>query len=345
MLHVSAGFLKYDDIKSPTNCSLQIIILNTLTRFAVPCFFMMSGAFILANEKNGDYKFFYQKSIKGIGFTGLIFCILYVFYDLTKLILNVFFLHNHGMDYILIRILGIIKSVIKGAPYFHLWYLFSLVGLYIAAPFVIRLASNLRRGGVNLYGRFTIIFLCLASVSYVTSDHILNWDIGLQLCFLSYFLMGYKLRKWGKKHKNNKLALLFMTIGIIINIGLGYINYLRGLNGLPLDVTNISQNPFSYGPLAPMEVVASCLIFAGFSVMTVKMDLYKLSRFTFLIYLIHAGVRDVIWEIVGDRVIGNAAIETGSVVILSIAVFSVSLILAVMYMRFEQIIQKLTRRD
>lgn len=339
MLHVSAEFLQCNNIKVPTNCSLLIIILNTLTRFAVPCFFMSSGAFILADEKNADYKYFYHKSIKTIGFTGFIFCILYVLYNLLKLIINVFALHKHGVYYFIIKISDIIKFVFAGAPYFHLWYLFSLIGLYIAAPFVIRLAMDLRRGGVNLYGKFTVIFLCLASVSYITSDHFLNWDIGLQLCFLSYFLFGYKLRKWGKERKNNKLAFLLIITGMAINIGLGYFNYLRALNGLPVDVSNISQNPLSYGPLAPIEVVASCLIFAGFSVMIVRQNFYKLSRYTFLIYLIHAGVRDVIWDIVGKRLSGDTVIETGLVVVLSIAVFFISLIGAIVYKRFERFIR------
>lgn len=221
------------------------------------------------------------------------------------------------MDYIIVRILSITKSVIKGAPYFHLWYLFSLIGLYLAAPFVIRLAENLRGGGINLYGRSAVIFLLLASASYVTSDHILNWDIGLQFCFLSYFLVGYKLREWGKTRKNNKLGLFLITIGVVVNVGIGYFNYLRGLGGLPVDVCNIRQNPLSYGPLAPAEVVASCFTFAGFSVMTVKRDLYKLSRCTFLIYLIHPGVMDVIMRLWGDRTIGNAAKETVDCVVSS----------------------------
>ena len=147
MIHVSAGFIKYNDIKAPINCNLPIIIFNTLSRFAVPCFFMISGAFILADERNTNYKYFYQKSIKNIGITGFVFCVLYVFYDIFKLITNVFFLHKHDMDYFFKKIFDIVKTMAEGAPYLHLWYLFSLIGLYIAAPFVIRLATELRGGG------------------------------------------------------------------------------------------------------------------------------------------------------------------------------------------------------
>lgn len=34
--------------------------VNVITRFSVPCFVMLSGAFILSNTKNADYKSFMQ---------------------------------------------------------------------------------------------------------------------------------------------------------------------------------------------------------------------------------------------------------------------------------------------
>lgn len=190
---------------------------------------------------------------------------------------------------------------------------------------------------MNLYGRFTIVFLVLSSVSYITSEHILKWDIGWQFCFLSYFLMGYKLRKWSENRKNNLLAFVLILSGFTVNTGLGFINYLRGLNGLPVDVIPFKENPFSYAPLAPIEVIASCLIFAGFSVLRISKGFSKISGYTFLIYLIHAGVWDVLFQIIGNRPFGNPAIETGVVVASSIAVFTISLLAAMIYKKIQHI--------
>ena len=180
-----------------------------------------------------------------------------------------------------------------------------------------------------------MVFLALASASYITSEHILKWDIGWQFCFLSYFLMGYKLRQWGKVRKGNHTALLLISLGTAINVILAYINYIRGLKGLPVDVMQYYKNPFSYAPLAPIEVLASCLIFAGFSVMNIKKDFSKLAGYTFLIYLIHAGVWDVISTALGDRLIGNQIIESVSTILLSLMVFLISLLDAVVYRWFQ----------
>ena len=40
------------------------LLYGTLANFAVPCFLMLSGAFLLNNNKNEEYNFFYKKSMK-----------------------------------------------------------------------------------------------------------------------------------------------------------------------------------------------------------------------------------------------------------------------------------------
>ncbi len=148
---------------------------------------------------------------------------------------------------------------------------------------------------------------------------------------MSYFLVGYKIRKWAENKKSNTLAIALIVGGLAVNVGLGIINFQRGLSGLPVDVINFKQNPFSYTPLAPIEVVASCLIFAGFSVMKINKNFSKLSGYTFLIYLIHAAVIDVMWVFIGNRLLGSQIVETVSVIVISTIVFVVSFVAAVVY--------------
>lgn len=60
LIHVNATVADSNNISLVgfNICSL----INIITRFSVPCFVMLSGAFILNNEKNADYKHFYAKS-------------------------------------------------------------------------------------------------------------------------------------------------------------------------------------------------------------------------------------------------------------------------------------------
>lgn len=146
MLHVSGSLLKYNDAV-PQNCTFSLMLVNHVVRFAVPCFFMLSGAFILANEHNADHEYFYKKAFKNIGITSVIFCLLYTFYNIVKIILSVFILNRHDTYYFFNKLFVIIKNLLVGQPASHLWYLFALIGIYLAAPFVIRLAADLQTGG------------------------------------------------------------------------------------------------------------------------------------------------------------------------------------------------------
>ena len=155
--------------------------------------------------------------------------------------------------------------------------------------------------------------------------------------------MGYKLRQWGKTRKNNLIAFLLIFAGFAINIGLAYFNYNRGLRGLPVDVSYYADNPVSYAPLAPIEVIASCMIFAGFSTMHIQKDFSKLAGCTFLVYLLHAGVWDVISTVLGDRLIGDPLVETVSVLVLSTVVFLISLLGAMLYRKLSAISKAIRR--
>lgn len=56
-----------------TDTGWVIFLFNTLSRFSVPCFVMLSGAFILGSPYNGDKKFFYRKALKSTMLTTVIF--------------------------------------------------------------------------------------------------------------------------------------------------------------------------------------------------------------------------------------------------------------------------------
>lgn len=61
LIHVNAHYFNGTmNTGSPINLIENFI--NIITRFSVPCFVMISGAFLLHNEKNMDYKKFYSKT-------------------------------------------------------------------------------------------------------------------------------------------------------------------------------------------------------------------------------------------------------------------------------------------
>lgn len=87
---------------------------------------MISGAFILNNKENANFKKFYKKSFYKLGVPLIIFTVA----ELT--ILSIYLIITHG------NLLEPLTRLVTGNvnPY---WFMFMLTGLYFLAPFIIRI--------------------------------------------------------------------------------------------------------------------------------------------------------------------------------------------------------------
>ena len=99
------------------------------------------------------------------------------------------------------------------------------------------------------------------------------------------------------------------------------------LNGIV--TTGEYMNFLGYAPLSPFEAVSSTMIFAGFAMLSLKCNFTKLSSYSFLIYLIHAGVFDV-FSILLKRF--GCSVDSRIVILAeSVLIFFVSWGLAIIY--------------
>lgn len=291
---------------------------NVLSRFAVPCFIMLSGAFILADERNADFRFFYQKTFRNVGIPTLIFSFLYfIYFTLIKIMKIVI------KDSDINEVLWPLKSWIKGEPCYHMWYLYMMIGVYLLVPVILALKKQI---GEQRFEKAAWIFLALASIGYWTSDHLLKWDIGFSFYFCGYLMIGYVLRKKAASKKNNFRAISLIAAGFFTEIGIICPRYLQALS-------RISDEELKYsiiGPLAPQIAAASVLIFAGFSRLSVRRDLGRLSSCMFLVYLFHAGI----WDILKKVVLKQIALSSDNRIVIPsfiIIIFFLSLLASVIY--------------
>lgn len=261
---------------------IEIFLYNTLSRFAVPCFVMLSGAFILADERNMDFKYFYQKALRQIGIPSVIFSFLYF---------GVSVLQNYNGS--IRSILQCIKRFICGEPFYHMWYLYMLIGVYLLAPIVIRFKRDI---GERNFSRVAWLFFVPAILSMWTSQRTFHWDIGYSFCYLGYFMAGYEIRKKSREreHKGNGKGYCLLLAGIMFELATVCIRCVwAGKGNLETDLKYSLAGPF-----APLIAAASVCIFMGFSMITVKRDFGKPASRTFYIYLVHAGI----W-LIGEKVV------------------------------------------
>ena len=243
---------------------------------------MLSGAFIIADKRNVDYKYFYRKSFKNIGVYTVIFSFIYFAYSILRGLLGVILDIEDVND-----LFGPVKSLLLGRPYYHMWYLYMLMGVYLLAPFIIRFKQDI---GEKNFSKIVWPFLLAACLSNCTSTYKLSWDVGLSFTYLGYFMIGYEIRKIGGLHKNNWKAVIMISLGIVTELIVTFLCYKAELEPYDSEFLNMIalREPFS-----PLIMVAALLIFMGFSMLEIKKDFSKLAFYTFLIYLVHAGIWDI----------------------------------------------------
>lgn len=300
---------------------------NMMPRFAVPCFVMLSGAFVLADERNKDYRFFYRKSFKNIVIPTILFSFLYCIYsyitgfaDAAK--------SGQGFD-----VSEPLKAWLKGAPYYHMWYMYMLIGLYLLVPIVIKFKNDI---GNKNFEKVAGVFLVFSSVSQWTSTHTVYWDIGYVFGYLGYFMIGYVLRRNTMEKKSNLKGIILVLIGVFVQgFSVLYLLERQEFKGY-LDISLLEK---IVDPHCPSVVIASVLIFAGFSCMRIKKDFSKMASCTYLIYLFHAGVWGIMFRAI-KKILDLPGDNSMIIPVASITVFFISFILANMYQKIWSFIEE-----
>lgn len=283
LLHVSAGYLTlFEEVGlagfSSRQSVIGIFLVHGMTRFAVPCFVMMAGAFALCDERNRNCRYYYRKTLKNVWIPMLVFSVLYVGYEMLTRAIGRLTGTSPASDLVMP-----IVRLLQGEPFYHMWYLYAMIGVYLLAPFVIRFKEEF---GPRTYEKMVWVFVAAASIGAWTSTAKLNWDIGSAFRYLGYFMLGDVLRRrCSRKSLPGSLGAILAGACFLLLAGWMRYRELAFGGGWGMDWAM---------PLSPAIVTGSGLIFAGFAMMPVKRPMGKLAGLTFLVYLIHAVVWDVL---------------------------------------------------
>lgn len=289
MVHVSANWrIAYrapaDGVYDTSYYVLAAYVYNAVTRFCIPGFLMLSGAFLLDDARTADYKMFYTRSLHRLGAPALIFAVIYVLYS------AVLSYRDYGME--LDWIQELVTNILTGTPYYHLWYMSMLAAIYLLAPVAIRFKDSIT------FSQFRIVsfaYLIWAGISVNTSSQTLQWDLGSAASYMSFLLIGYTLRK--SLPKSNVKGVICIGIGMLAGIMTGWLQYHSEM------VLQIKGGTLYILPFYPLMTLASVLLFAGFTMLHIRDHKWisRLSGQSFLIYLIHALVWSVMVLIWGDE--------------------------------------------
>ncbi len=266
ILHVSApilyGYGKISDVSWNIGN-----FYDGMVRFCVPVFFMLSGALLLSK----DYKlsYFLKKRFWRIIPPLIFWSLIYIFYD---------YILTGDKSFTFI---DFIKLIIKNILYksqFHLWFVYSLLGLYLFIPILRKWIKNSSNNEILYF-----LGIWLATIIYKLpyfNTYLPNIPLTNFTGFVGYLVLGYYLSTI--KIRNRYIPFLFIIIGTGVTIyGTYYLTYEKN-----------EFYEYLYGYLTPNVLLSSIGIFLiakNFKLKNkrIKNSIVFLSDQSFGIYLAH----------------------------------------------------------
>jgi surface polysaccharide O-acyltransferase-like enzyme len=200
LIHVTAAYENTNTFNSHDLNSWILGILNQSLFWCVPVFFMLSGALLL-DKADEPLSVFYKKRMSKIILPTLFWSAFFLTY------LSIF------KDFTLFNIVG---SLFKGAPFYHLWFMYAIIGVYIFTPYLRILLANLSL--IQTKNLIVIIFIFTIGNNYLA--HYFDNQSTIFSSFISYvgyFILGYYLYK--TKNSFQKYTTLYGMLFLISLIG------------------------------------------------------------------------------------------------------------------------------
>ncbi len=279
MVHCSADFVSLCNRNSAE--FLVGNLLDSLSRLGVPLFLMISGALFLDESREVTIKGMISKNIKTLAIITIAWSIIYAV--ATPLI--------HGTPF---EIKTLIRSAVLG--HYHMWYLYMIIGLYIAVPFLKKIVSKQNRKMVLFFILVSLVLqfalpiinmLCNLGLKLgIVSEFLSKFSVGFFGGYLAYFLLGWYIANVGINSKWIRVSAYALgAVSLVLMII--YVQYTG-------DYLN------AYSNLGALVFVYSASVFLALTRLKVSVTekvgrhLANASKLTLGVYLVHILILDLI---------------------------------------------------
>ena len=318
LLHVASLYTEHENvIAAHTAAEFSFSdFFQIITRTAVPCFVMLSGAFMLGKKKL-DISGFYKNSFLKLGIPTILFSLIYIFVRVIS------------KD----SIKTIALDTLNGSPIGHMWYMFMLVGLYAVYPMILYFKNSVSK---KTFAVYTAIALVLSSVVHYTCQ--LIWPV-MFMEYIGYFMAGYLIRTSAGRIRIKPLVSLSVSAAFLLLTYL--LNELSFYNGYY--ISGLYRHPDF-----PTVIIASLFCFLAFA----KMKTTRPGRLTgvvvkysMLIYLVHPLVYGLINKLLIGRLFDKLPTAFWYVFALFAVTLAASVAISAVYQKiFDMIARGLSKR-
>jgi len=273
-LHANGCFWKF----STSRYWITANIIESIFYFAVPIFFMISGAMLLDfNKKYNLKEYFSKRIIKTL--------IPYIVWSLIGLIIQIFYLNTISLGSV--DLAYIVNGLINGNLVAIYWFFIPLFCIYLAIP-VFAAISEDKKKEILIYSS-TLTFLLNILIPFLISAF--NIGINYSISFaigggsLFFTLVGYLLHKYELKRKYRFILYLLSIFGLLMHI--------LGTYYLSLSAGEVIRTFKGFVNVPSVLYSIGVFVFIKYDLIRLmKVDIIKktinfLDYYTFGIYLIH----------------------------------------------------------
>ena len=189
LIHVTSIGIQDAPVSSKLWC--VSMVLNSISRWSVPVFFMISGMFLLNPEYNVPLKKLYRKNISRIALCIVVWGFFYSLLDQYQY-------GGLSLKSPFVAVYGILTDNTG----YHLWFLYTLLALYIATPTLRVFTANASEGQVRYAVAVWFVFcVCFGAVNRMASafldiDGFLPDGAVVIVGSAGYYLLGYYLHRY-----------------------------------------------------------------------------------------------------------------------------------------------------
>lgn len=274
MLHVSSQ--NWYDL-DPSSGQWQVLnIFNSLTRWAVPVFLMISGGLFL--EGTRDIAVIWKKNILRMVTAFLFWSCVYTLHS------------SLSRDYTIVEL---VTSIVHG--HFHMWYIYVTVGIYLAVPVLKQVVGSepVRKYFMLIVFLFAILLPSAAtytggvieSVQIMTNDVLNQMKFPFASVYVFYFVLGHLLHTTHMEAVWRKRVYALGILGLLATVGLSSVRSV--MDHVPVSVF---YEPHTLNVLAMSTAVfvyAKYRVEDGFRPEKGRVWIGKLSKYSFGVYLAH----------------------------------------------------------
>ncbi|RYF25405.1 MAG: hypothetical protein EOO42_03820 [Flavobacteriales bacterium] len=266
LLHVTAPFaLKFGSI---SNSNWWIAnSLDSLVRFCVPVFVMLTGALLL--PRTHTLESYLKKRVVRIILPFLFWSAIYIAHYFSRL--------THNFEFTISSVSQIIGNKLFYGASYHLWYIYMIIGIYLILPIISTWVRNASEKEI-------VYFLALWLFSVIISnslfkDYVPDFNLKYFSGFIGYLVLGYYL---STKSFNKKTAvILFLASVAVTAVGTYYFSTSKG---------KLSTDYYQYFSL-PVIMASSSIFLAFKNISLANNNILKVRNFinrnSFGVYFSH----------------------------------------------------------